>query len=110
MNQTAPRPRPAGASHTTTLPRRIPGRVQPAHVLAGDRRAAHPGRIRALLCRRLSPAEPAPGAIAVLAPAEISGHLVSELNAIHGQPLYATAVADKTIGGHSCGTGPPAGC
>ena len=36
--------------------------------------------------------------IAVLAPAEISGHLVSELNAIHGQPLYATAVADETIG------------
>jgi len=36
--------------------------------------------------------------IAVLAPAEISGHLVSELNAIGGQPLYATAVADKTVG------------
>ena len=36
--------------------------------------------------------------IAVLAPAQISGHLVSELNAIPGQPLYATAVADETIG------------
>src|ERR1017187_3132347 len=36
--------------------------------------------------------------IAVLAPAEISGHLVSELNAIHGQPLYATAVAGETTG------------
>jgi hypothetical protein len=36
--------------------------------------------------------------IAVLAPAQISGHLVSELNAIHGQPLHATAVADETIG------------
>ena len=36
--------------------------------------------------------------IAVLAPAQISGHLVGELNAIHGQPLHATAVADETIG------------
>jgi hypothetical protein len=36
--------------------------------------------------------------IAVAAPAQISGHLVSELNAIHGQPLHATAVADVTIG------------
>ena len=36
--------------------------------------------------------------IAVLAPADISGHLVSELNAIGGQPLDATAVADETIG------------
>jgi len=36
--------------------------------------------------------------IAVLAPAQISHHLVSELNAIHGQPLHATAVADETIG------------
>ena len=36
--------------------------------------------------------------IAVLAPAQISAHLVSKLNAIGGQPLYATAVADETIG------------
>ncbi len=36
--------------------------------------------------------------ITVLAPAEISGHLVSELNAIHGHPLHATAVADESIG------------
>jgi hypothetical protein len=36
--------------------------------------------------------------IAVAAPADISGHLVSELNAIGGQPLYATAVADEIIG------------
>jgi hypothetical protein len=36
--------------------------------------------------------------IAVLAPARISGHLVGELNAIHGHPLHATAVADQTIG------------
>ena len=36
--------------------------------------------------------------IAVLAPAEISGHLVSELNAIHGHPLHAAAVADESIG------------
>ena len=36
--------------------------------------------------------------IAVLAPAQISAHLVSELNAIGGQPLYATAVADQTAG------------
>jgi hypothetical protein len=36
--------------------------------------------------------------IAVVAPAQISGRLVSELNAIHGQPLHATAVADETIG------------
>src|ERR1039457_7075265 len=55
-------PAPAGASHTTTLPRRIPGRIRPAHVLAGDRGTAHPGRLRALLCRRLSPPKPAPGA------------------------------------------------
>ena len=36
--------------------------------------------------------------IAVLAPAQISGHLISELNAIHGAPLHATAVANETIG------------
>src|ERR1039457_7597373 len=37
-------PAPPGASHTATLPRRTPGRVRPAHVLAGDRCAAHPDR------------------------------------------------------------------
>jgi hypothetical protein len=36
--------------------------------------------------------------IAVAAPAQISGHLVSELNAIGGQPLYATAVAGQATG------------
>jgi hypothetical protein len=36
--------------------------------------------------------------IAVVAPAQISGHLVSELNAIHGHPLRATPVADQTAG------------
>ena len=36
--------------------------------------------------------------IAVVAPAQISHHLVSELNAIHGAPLHAAAVADETIG------------
>jgi len=36
--------------------------------------------------------------IAVLAPAQISAHLVSELNAIGGQPLYATAVPDQAAG------------
>ncbi len=36
--------------------------------------------------------------IAVVAPAQISGQLVGELNAIHGHPLHATAVADETIG------------
>ena len=36
--------------------------------------------------------------IAVVAPAQISGQLVGELNAIHGHPLHATAVADQTIG------------
>ena len=34
--------------------------------------------------------------IAVVAPAQISGQLVGELNAIHGHPLHATAVADQT--------------
>ena len=36
--------------------------------------------------------------IAIVAPAQISGHLVGELNAIHGRPLYASTVADETIG------------
>jgi hypothetical protein len=36
--------------------------------------------------------------IAVVAPPQISGQLVGELNAIHGHPLHATAVADQTIG------------
>ena len=36
--------------------------------------------------------------IAVAAPAQISGHLVSELNAIGGQPLYATAIAGQATG------------
>ena len=36
--------------------------------------------------------------IAVVAPAQISGHVVSELNAIPGHPLHATAVADQTTG------------
>ncbi len=36
--------------------------------------------------------------IAVVAPAQISAQLVSELNAIHGHPLHATAVADETAG------------
>ncbi len=35
--------------------------------------------------------------IAVVAPKRISGQLVGELNAIHGHPLHATAVADQTI-------------
>jgi len=34
--------------------------------------------------------------IAVVAPAEISGHLVNELNEIHGRPLNATAVASES--------------
>ncbi len=34
--------------------------------------------------------------IALVAPAQISGQLVGELNAIHGHPLHATAVADQT--------------
>ncbi|MGO9788455.1 MAG: DUF3533 domain-containing protein [Solirubrobacteraceae bacterium] len=36
--------------------------------------------------------------IAVVGPGQISHHLVSELNAIHGQPLHVTTVADETIG------------
>lgn len=36
--------------------------------------------------------------IAVVAPTQISGQLVGELNAIHGHPLHATAVPDQTIG------------
>jgi hypothetical protein len=36
--------------------------------------------------------------IAVVAPAQISGQLVGELNAIHGHPLHATAVADEAAG------------
>jgi hypothetical protein len=36
--------------------------------------------------------------IAVVAPAQISGRLVSELDAIHGQPLHATAVAGEPVG------------
>ena len=36
--------------------------------------------------------------IAVVAPAQISGQLVGELNAIHGDPLHATAVANQNIG------------
>lgn len=34
--------------------------------------------------------------IAVVAPAQISGQLVNELNAIHGHPLHATAIASQT--------------
>jgi hypothetical protein len=34
--------------------------------------------------------------IAVVAPVQISGQLVSKLNAIHGQPLHATAIATQT--------------
>ncbi len=36
--------------------------------------------------------------IAIVAPAQISGHLVSELNGIHGQPLHATTTADESTG------------
>ncbi len=36
--------------------------------------------------------------IAVAAPAQVSGQLADELNAIHGDPLHATAVADEAIG------------
>jgi hypothetical protein len=36
--------------------------------------------------------------IAVVAPAQISSRLVSELNAIHGHPLHATAVTDQPTG------------
>jgi hypothetical protein len=36
--------------------------------------------------------------IAVVAPAQVSGQLVSELNGIHGQPLHATAVANRSSG------------
>jgi len=48
--------------------------------------------------------------IAVVAPAQISGQLVGELNAIHGHPLHATAVADQTIAGRCCGVARPAAC
>ncbi len=36
--------------------------------------------------------------IAVVAPAQVSGQLVSKLNGIHGQPLHATAVANRSSG------------
>jgi hypothetical protein len=36
--------------------------------------------------------------IAVVAPAQVSGQLVSELNGIRGQPLHATAVAGESAG------------
>jgi len=36
--------------------------------------------------------------IAIVAPAQVSGRLVGELNGIHGQPLRATAVADESAG------------
>ncbi|MGD0455013.1 MAG: DUF3533 domain-containing protein [Solirubrobacteraceae bacterium] len=36
--------------------------------------------------------------IAVVAPAQVSGRLVSELNGIRAQPLHATAVADQSSG------------
>ena len=36
--------------------------------------------------------------IALVAPAQVSGRLVRELNAIHGHPLHATAVADQAVG------------
>lgn len=36
--------------------------------------------------------------IALVAPAGVSGQLVGELNAIHGHPLHATAVADEAAG------------
>ena len=36
--------------------------------------------------------------IAVVAPKQVAGQLVSELNGIHGQPLHATAVADRSSG------------
>ncbi|MGD0980223.1 MAG: DUF3533 domain-containing protein [Solirubrobacteraceae bacterium] len=36
--------------------------------------------------------------IALVAPAQVSGRLVGELNALHGHPLHATAVRDEAIG------------
>jgi hypothetical protein len=36
--------------------------------------------------------------IALVAPAQISGKLVGELNAIHGHPLHATAVSNEAAG------------
>jgi hypothetical protein len=36
--------------------------------------------------------------VAVVAPEQVSARLVGELNALHGQPLKASAVADETIG------------
>jgi len=36
--------------------------------------------------------------IALVAPAQVSGRLVGELNAIHGHPLHATAVRDQAVG------------
>lgn len=47
--------------------------------------------------------------IAVVASPQISGRLVGELNAIHGQPLHATAVADETIGRTLLGHGSTSG-
>lgn len=47
--------------------------------------------------------------IAVVASPQISGRLVGELNAIHGQPLRATAVADETIGRTQLGHGSTGG-
>jgi len=36
--------------------------------------------------------------VTVVAPAQISGHVVSELSSLHGQPLSATAVPSKAAG------------
>jgi hypothetical protein len=36
--------------------------------------------------------------VAVVAPAQISGHVATELNGLHGQPLSATAVRSKAAG------------
>ncbi|MDA8267280.1 MAG: DUF3533 domain-containing protein [Actinomycetota bacterium] len=36
--------------------------------------------------------------VAVVAPAQISGHVVTQLNGLHGQPLFATAVPSEAAG------------
>lgn len=110
MNQIAPRPpRPAPATRQRFLAEFLDAFNRRTFLLVIAVLAIQAGFVLSYVGAFHHPS-PHRVPVAVLAPAQISAHLVSDLNAIPGQPLYATPSPMRPPAGRSCGTGPPAAC
>src|ERR1700736_1634882 len=92
-----------------TLKRSFPRRDRAAHAAARHRCAVAAVRLHPVLHRRLSFPSPHRIPVIVVAPSQVAGQVVNQLNAVAGQPVTATASTDEQAAREALRTGETSG-